>query len=111
MVNTDNSLLNEKYRPTTLDNYVGNENLKSSIANQLKNNDIQNKGKMFVKKSVFHIETAYDTKNKHIGYSKNELSLIVSLLYFILYKPKIVNKIISNVIGLVSISKPYISMV
>ena len=42
MVNTENSLLNEKYRPTTLDNYVGNENLKSSIANQLKNNDIQN---------------------------------------------------------------------
>tara|TARA_B100001094_G_scaffold320623_1_gene367107 strand:+ start:60 stop:974 length:915 start_codon:yes stop_codon:yes gene_type:complete len=42
MVNTEHSLLNEKYRPTTLDTYVGNDSLKSSIANQLKNNDIQN---------------------------------------------------------------------
>ena len=41
MVNTEHSLLNEKYRPTTLDTYVGNDSLKSSIANQLKNNDIQ----------------------------------------------------------------------
>ena len=42
MENTDNSLLNEKYRPVTLDTYVGNENLKSSISKQLDNNDIQN---------------------------------------------------------------------
>ena len=42
MANTDNSLLNEKYRPVTLDNYVGNDNLKSSIAKQLEQNDIQN---------------------------------------------------------------------
>ena len=42
MANTDNSLLNEKYRPVTLDTYVGNENLKSSISKQLDNNDIQN---------------------------------------------------------------------
>jgi replication factor C small subunit len=42
MANTDNSLLNEKYRPVTLDTYVGNAKLKASIAQQLKNNDIQN---------------------------------------------------------------------
>ena len=36
MVNTDNSLLNEKYRPIVLDDYVGNAKLKSSIAKQLK---------------------------------------------------------------------------
>jgi DNA polymerase III delta prime subunit len=42
MENTDNSLLNEKYRPITLDTYVGNAKLKSSIAKQLENNDIQN---------------------------------------------------------------------
>ena len=41
MENT-NSLLNEKYRPITLDNYVGNDKLKSSIARQLDQNDIQN---------------------------------------------------------------------
>ena len=42
MANTDNSLLNEKYRPVKLDDYVGNKNLKSSIAKQLEQNDIQN---------------------------------------------------------------------
>jgi len=42
MANTDNSLLNEKYRPASLKEYVGNESLKSSIAAQLYNNDIQN---------------------------------------------------------------------
>ena len=42
MANTDNSLLNEKYRPVKLKDYVGNESLKSSIAAQLYNNDIQN---------------------------------------------------------------------
>ena len=42
MVNTDNSLLNEKYRPIVLDDYVGNDKLKSSIAKQLEQNDIQN---------------------------------------------------------------------
>ena len=42
MVNTDNSLLNEKYRPIVLDDYVGNAKLKSSITKQLKQNDIQN---------------------------------------------------------------------
>ena len=41
MENT-NSLLNEKYRPITLDNYVGNDKLKTSIARQLEQNDIQN---------------------------------------------------------------------
>ena len=41
MENT-NSLLNEKYRPITLDTYVGNEKLKASIAKQLAQNDIQN---------------------------------------------------------------------
>ena len=37
-----NSLLNEKYRPVKLKDYVGNDSLKSSIASQLYNNDIQN---------------------------------------------------------------------
>ena len=37
-----NSLLNEKHRPTSLDTYVGNEQLKASIAKQLAQNDIQN---------------------------------------------------------------------
>ena len=37
-----NSLLNEKYRPTELKDYVGNGSLKSTIAAQLYNNDIQN---------------------------------------------------------------------
>jgi DNA polymerase III delta prime subunit len=42
MNNRENSLLNEKYRPTTLDTYVGNDKLKLSISRQLENNDIQN---------------------------------------------------------------------
>ena len=42
MVNTENSLLNEKYRPVKLKDYVGNKSLKSSIAKQLEQNDIQN---------------------------------------------------------------------
>ena len=45
MANTqtqDNSLLVEKYRPNVLENYVGNENIKKSIANYLRQNDIQN---------------------------------------------------------------------
>ena len=42
MVNTENSLLVEKYRPTKLDNYVGNENIKSVISKYLEQNDIQN---------------------------------------------------------------------
>ena len=71
---------------------------------------MQNKGKMFVKKSVFHIETEYDIKKKHIGNNKKDLSIIVSLLCLILYKPKAVNSAISKVIGRVNISKPYISM-
>jgi replication factor C small subunit len=42
MDSKENTLLNEKHRPSSLDNYVGNANLKLSIANQLENNDIQN---------------------------------------------------------------------
>ena len=42
MVNTENSLLVEKYRPTKLKNYVGNENIKKSISKYLDQNDIQN---------------------------------------------------------------------
>jgi replication factor C small subunit len=42
MVNTDNSLLVEKYRPSKLENYVGNENIKKSISKYLKQNDILN---------------------------------------------------------------------
>ena len=40
MVSTrENTLLNEKYRPDVLENYVGNATLKSSIDKQLKQND------------------------------------------------------------------------
>ena len=42
MANTENSLLVEKYRPTKLENYVGNENIKKSISKYLEQNDIQN---------------------------------------------------------------------
>jgi replication factor C small subunit len=38
----ENSLLVERYRPTKLENYVGNENIKKSIAKYLEQNDIQN---------------------------------------------------------------------
>ncbi|MDB4378257.1 AAA family ATPase [bacterium] len=38
----ENSLLVEKYRPSKLENYVGNENIKKSIAKYLGQNDIQN---------------------------------------------------------------------
>jgi replication factor C small subunit len=42
MVMKENSLLVEKYRPTTLENYVGNENVKQVIQKYLNQNDIQN---------------------------------------------------------------------
>jgi len=42
MVNMGNSLLVEKYRPSKLENYVGNESIKKSIAQYLEQNDIQN---------------------------------------------------------------------
>ncbi len=42
MANTENSLLVEKYRPKTLNKYVGNENIKKSISSYLNQNDIQN---------------------------------------------------------------------
>tara|TARA_B100001175_G_scaffold273420_1_gene247106 strand:+ start:1447 stop:2361 length:915 start_codon:yes stop_codon:yes gene_type:complete len=42
MENTNHSLLVEKYRPTVLDNYVGNDNIKSVISKYLEQNDIQN---------------------------------------------------------------------
>jgi len=38
----ENSLLVEKYRPSKLDNYVGNENIKKSISKYIEQNDIQN---------------------------------------------------------------------
>jgi DNA polymerase III delta prime subunit len=38
----ENSLLVEKYRPISLENYVGNENIKKSISKYLEQNDIQN---------------------------------------------------------------------
>ena len=40
--NKENSLLVEKYRPTELENYVGNEQIKSKISTYLNQNDIQN---------------------------------------------------------------------
>lgn len=43
MVNTkEHFLLNERYRPDNLENYVGNANLKSVLEKQLSQNDIQN---------------------------------------------------------------------
>tara|TARA_B100001113_G_scaffold192879_1_gene158130 strand:+ start:2628 stop:3542 length:915 start_codon:yes stop_codon:yes gene_type:complete len=42
MENTNHSLLVEKYRPTVLDNYVGNNNIKNVISKYLEQNDIQN---------------------------------------------------------------------
>ena len=38
----ENSLLVEKYRPSKLKNYVGNENIKKSISKYLEQNDILN---------------------------------------------------------------------
>jgi replication factor C small subunit len=38
----EHSLLVEKYRPTKLESFVGNENIKKSIAQYLSQNDIQN---------------------------------------------------------------------
>tara|TARA_R110000796_G_scaffold226478_2_gene342976 strand:- start:731 stop:1639 length:909 start_codon:yes stop_codon:yes gene_type:complete len=38
----ENTLLVEKYRPTVLENYVGNENIKQTIQKYLDQNDIQN---------------------------------------------------------------------
>ena len=38
----ENTLLNEKYRPDSLESYVGNINLKTTISKQLSQNDIQN---------------------------------------------------------------------
>jgi DNA polymerase III delta prime subunit len=42
MSNKENSLLNEKYRPLTLDTFVGNEQLKIAIGGYLERNDILN---------------------------------------------------------------------
>ena len=36
------SLLVEKYRPTNLDNYIGNEKIKDTIKGYISQNDIQN---------------------------------------------------------------------
>ena len=38
----EHSLLVERYRPTKIENYVGNENIKKSISKYLEQNDIQN---------------------------------------------------------------------
>ena len=38
----ENSLWVEKYRPDVLENYVGNENIKSTISKYIETNDIQN---------------------------------------------------------------------
>ena len=42
MANLEHSLLVEKYRPSKLENYVGNESIKKSISNYINQNDIQN---------------------------------------------------------------------
>ena len=38
----ENSLWVERYRPNTLENYVGNESIKSTMSSYIKQNDIQN---------------------------------------------------------------------
>jgi len=38
----EHSLLVEKYRPTNISNYVGNESIKNTIKKYIKQNDIQN---------------------------------------------------------------------
>jgi replication-associated recombination protein RarA len=38
----ENSLWVEKYRPTALENYIGNEHLKDIMAKYIAENDIQN---------------------------------------------------------------------
>ena len=38
----DHSLLVERYRPTVLENFVGNETIKETIQQYLSQNDIQN---------------------------------------------------------------------
>ena len=38
----EHSLLVEKYRPTNIDNYVGNESIKNTIKSYISQNDIQN---------------------------------------------------------------------
>lgn len=42
MIKKEHTLLVERYRPTTLDNFVGNEHVKDNISKYLKQNDIQN---------------------------------------------------------------------
>jgi len=42
MINKENTLLVEKYRPNNLNSFVGNEQLKETIKGQLDKNDIQN---------------------------------------------------------------------
>lgn len=41
-MNKNHGLLNEKYRPVTLDKFVGNENVKNIIQKYIEQNDIQN---------------------------------------------------------------------
>ena len=75
MVNMENSLLVEKYRPTKLKDYVGNGRLKSSIAAHLYNKDIQNLSHQNIKlnfsnemlaslSEVINISTQPKKKNK-----------------------------------------------
>ena len=42
MVRNDHTLLVEKYRSKTLDDYVGNEHIKKTINQYISQNDIQN---------------------------------------------------------------------
>ena len=42
MIKTEHTLLVERYRPTKLENYVGNEHIKQAISSYLGQNDIQN---------------------------------------------------------------------
>jgi DNA polymerase III gamma/tau subunit len=51
ITNRDHTLLVEKYRPTTLEGYVGNENIKRTIAQYLDQNDIQNSNILWTRRN------------------------------------------------------------
>ena len=53
-MNKNHSLLVEKYRPDTLENYVGNEHIKKTISQYLSQNDIQTiKNYIIISKDVY----------------------------------------------------------
>ena len=65
----DHSLLVERYRPVTLENYVGNEHIKKSIQQYLDQNDIQNLifyGPAGTGKSFLALAAALSADSNHV---------------------------------------------